>query len=371
MTSKVYFADMRTNSKRNLLDKAAILFDLAGFGEIIEKNDLVALKLHVGEPGNLAFVAPPFVRRIVEKVKEKGGKPFLTDSNTLYVGRRANAVDHMISAYENGFSYATVGAPFVVADGLNGHEYVKVPVKGQKLKETRIGAAIAHADALIAITHFKGHEATGFGGVFKNIGMGSASRTGKQEQHSDVRPRVNPKICTRCGRCLKWCPAGAITQGPDKIAFIDSSRCIGCAECTITCTNGAIAINWIEGQKGTLQEKMVEYAMGVLNTKPGKAGFISFVMNVSPECDCCNWNDAPIVPNIGILASQDPVALDQACIDLVNAAPALPSSRLEKDLHTEDKFGAIHKGVDWHTQLSYAEELGLGRREYELIKIDR
>ena len=368
MASKVYFTNARTRSGRNLLDKTATLFERAGFGKFIQKDDLVAIKLHVGEPGNLAFLQPPLVRRVVEKTKEKGGRPFLTDSNTLYRGYRSNAVDHMESALKNGFSYETVGAPFIVADGLRGQEYEVVPIDGIRLKEARIGAALARAEAMVALTHFKGHGATGFGGALKNVGMGGACRAGKQIQHSSLKPRIDQSRCTGCKRCIKVCPEEAISLDEAKKAFIDYSLCIGCAECTITCLEGAIAVNWDQGEEGSLQERMAEYTLGVVVTKPGKCGFINFLLNISPDCDCAGWSDVPIVPNLGILASTDPIAIDQASIDLVNSAPGLPDSRLGDQLRASDKFAVVHK-IDWSYQLKHGEKIGLGSREYELIEV--
>lgn len=369
LTSDVYFSNMRTRSGRNLLDKVSTLYDRAGFGKLIEKGDFVAIKIHVGEPGNLAYIQPPVVRVIVEKVKASGGKPFLTDANTLYVGCRSNAVDHAISAIQNGFSFATVGAPFVVADGLHGHSTVKVPINAPRVKEARIGAAIAEADAMIVLSHFKGHEAAGFGGAIKNTGMGSASRAGKQEQHSSVKPEVDVAKCRMCGRCVRWCPAGAISFEPGHPARIDHSKCIGCAECTISCLDEAIGVNWTDAEVGGFQERMAEYAYAVVSTKKEKCGFMNFVMNVSPDCDCAPWNDTPIVPNLGVLASTDPVAIDQASVDLVNSAPGMPDSRLGDSLDSRDKFGSIHRGVDWSIQLAHGEKIGLGTRQYRLIEV--
>lgn len=372
MASNVYVTNMRTKSGLSLVDKVGLLFDAAGFTELFGKDELVAIKLHVGEPGNIAYIPPPLVRKVVDKIKAAGARPFLTDSNTLYVGRRSNAVDHTVSALENGFTYATVGAPFIVADGLTGHEHVKVPIDGVRLKEVRIGAAIAQADAMIALSHFKGHEATGFGGAIKNVGMGSASRSGKQEQHSNLKPAVRLEKCTGCARCVRWCPAEALSIGEDRKARIDPERCIGCAECTITCNNRAIKVQWEEGQEGSLQEKMAEYALGVVKTKGGKCGFMNFVMNVSPQCDCYAWNDVPIVPNVGILASCDPVAIDAASADLVNRAEVLPGSAIDRSDHADchaDKLAALYPEVDWTVQLRHAERIGLGTRDYALVRV--
>ncbi len=365
--SEVYFTDLRASSKENLLDKLSKLCARVGLKDIIKKNDLVALKIHFGEKGNLAYIRPQFVRLIVDKVKEAGGKPFLTDANTLYVGSRSNAVDHLETAVMNGFDFAVVNAPLIIADGLTGKDYINVPIEGKHFKEVKIGSAAIHANAFISITHFKGHELTGFGGALKNIGMGLGSRSGKQMMHSDVLPRVKKEEkCLACGMCAEWCPAGAITV--DEHAVIDDKVCWGCGECTVTCPEGAIGINW-KSQPDVVQEKIVEYAMGVLKNKKNKAVHISFVMNVSPDCDCWAFNDAPLVRDIGILASRDPVAIDQACIDLVNSEKALPGTRLGENLDVVDKFGALHKNIDWSVQLAYGEKMGLGSRKYDLIKV--
>ena len=365
MPAEVFFTDLRTKSGDNLLDKVGRLFDRAGLADLIGPKDLVAVKLHFGEQGNLAFIRPQFVRRIVDRIRAAGGKPFLTDAGTLYVGSRANAVDHLETALANGFSYATVDAPVVIADGLKGHDYVTVPIGLKHFQEARVASAACQADALIAVTHFKGHEATGFGGVFKNIGMGLGTRAAKQAMHSDVIPVVDPDRCVACGRCVEWCPAGAITV--DGVARIDPAKCLGCGECTITCIEGAVEISW-KSDSSTLQEKIVEYAYAVLKNKKGKAGFISFVIDVSPNCDCWNYNEIPIVPDVGILAGTDPVAIEQACIDLVNAQPSLPNSAVNLPPGA-DKFREIHQGIDWNSQLAYGEQIGLGSRNYRLIKL--
>jgi len=364
--SEVYFTSMKINKGQSLLTKVEQLVKKSGILQGIAKNDLVAIKLHFGERGNLAYVRPQYVRRVVDMVKKKGGRPFLTDANTLYVGSRSNAVDHLETAIENGFDYAVVGAPLVIADGLNGKDYVSVPVNLKHFQEVKIGSAAVHADALLAISHFKGHEATGFGGTLKNIGMGLGSRAGKQQQHADVLPRVKEERCVGCGKCSKWCPGAAIiVEGK---ARIQENLCIGCGECAVTCNYKAIKV----GSKTTpdvIQEKIVEYTVGALKGKEGKTGFITFVNNVSPLCDCCSWNDIPIVNDIGILASTDPVAIDQAAVDLVNQAQGNPHSVLGERYQEADKFRAIHPEVDWSVQLAYGEKVGLGSRQYKLITL--
>ncbi|RJQ30995.1 MAG: DUF362 domain-containing protein [Peptococcaceae bacterium] len=363
----VYFTDMRAGQGQSLLDKTGKLLEKAGLREVISPDDLVAIKLHFGERGNTAYVRPQFLRRIVNRVKSLGGKPFLTDANTLYVGSRSNAVDHLQTAAENGFAYAVVDAPLIIADGLNGKDYVTVDVNRKHFKEVKIASASYHADALIAVTHFKGHELTGFGGTLKNIGMGLGCRSGKQMMHSDVLPVIDQDKCQGCAKCGRWCPSGAINM-VDKKSVIDEQKCIGCGECTVTCPYRAIAVNW-RTEPDIIQEKIVEYVDGVLKNKNGKIIFIAFVTDVSPDCDCYGWSDAPLVKDVGILASRDPVALDQACVDLVNQEQILSNSRLAGQENAGDVFRALCPSVDWSRQLAYGEEIGLGKRAYKLLKI--
>lgn len=366
MSAEVYFTSLKIKHGQSLLTKLEQLVNRSGILNGIAQDDLVALKLHFGERGNLAYIRPQFVRRVVDQVKKKGGRPFLTDANTLYVGSRSNAVDHLETAIENGFDYSVVGAPLVIADGLNGKDYVSVPVGLKHFQEVKIGSAAVHADALLAITHFKGHEATGFGGTLKNLGMGLGSRSGKQQQHSDLLPEINEAACIACGKCKLWCPAKAITV--EGKAAINPELCIGCGECTVTCPHKAIAVNW-KTEPDVIQEKIAEYTAGVLKGKEGKTGFITFVNNVSPLCDCVGWNDVPIVQDLGILASTDPVAIDQAAVDLVNQAQGNPHSILGERHDEVDKFRVIHPHVDWSIQLAYGEKIGLGTRDYKLITL--
>lgn len=367
MGSKVYFTDLKIRKGQSLLTKLEHLVDRSNILSGLEPKDLVALKLHFGERGNLAYIRPQYVRRIVDRIKKTGARPFLTDANTLYVGSRSNSVDHLETAIENGFDYAVVGAPLVIADGLTGKDYVSVPINLKHFEYVKIGSAAVHADALIAITHFKGHEATGFGGTLKNIGMGLGSRSGKQQQHSDLLPVVNESKCTACRKCTLWCPVNAITVKGK--AHIDETICIGCGECTVTCPYKAIGINW-KTEQDIIQEKIVEYTVGALKGKEGKTGYITFINNVSPLCDCVSWNDIPIVQDIGILASTDPVAIDQAAVDLVNLAQGNAHSILGSRHQETDKFRVIYPEIDWSVQLAYGEKVGLGSRDYDLIKID-
>lgn len=364
MKAKVYFANTKGKHK-SLLNKTEKLFDQAGFASLIKKGDFVAIKVHFGEKGNTAYLSPLFVRAVVDKVKECGGKPFLTDANTLYVGGRSNAVDHIKTAIENGFDFAVAGAPIIITDGMNGREHINVKINGKHFEEAKIGAAVCHAQAIIALSHFKGHELTGFGGALKNMGMGLGSRGGKQMMHSDVLPQVYQNKCTGCTDCIKWCPTKAINFTQKK-AYINPEKCYGCGECVVACTTGAIEISW-KTEPHIIQEKIVEYVSGALQGKEKKSGFFNFLINVTPDCDCYGWNDMPIVPDIGILASDDPIAIDMASVDLVNKTQGLKGSRL-RDISSRDKFKAV-TNIEWRPQLDYGQEIGLGITDYELMEV--
>jgi uncharacterized Fe-S center protein len=365
MRSPVYFADLRAGPNQNLMDKLKRLLDAVGLAEKFKKGAFVAVKLHFGEAGNTAYIRPVFIRKIVDHVKETGGRPFLTDANTLYVGSRSDSVDHLITAIQNGFSYAVVGAPLIIADGLRGGNETAVTVNLKRFKRVYIASEIVRADAIISAAHFKGHELSGFGGTIKNLGMGCASRKGKLAQHSTVSPKVKRKRCEGCGECVAYCAQHAISLIDEK-ARIDPKKCVGCGECIIVCPNQAIQIQWDQAIPVFL-ENMVEYTAGVLTGKRRKATFLNFITQVSPTCDCYPHNDTPIVNDIGIVASNDPVAIDQASADLVNQAQGRKDSCLTKNFQPgKDKFRALYPNVDWEIQLNYAEHIGLGTRDYEL-----
>jgi uncharacterized Fe-S center protein len=371
--SKVFFTDMRTKLDESLLVKMDRLIKKAGIDQIDFKQKYVAIKIHFGEPGNLAFLRPNFAKVVADKIKSLEGMPFLTDCNTLYVGRRNQGLNHLLAAAENGFTPLSTGCQNIIADGIRGADDIDVPVNGGKYcKVAHIGRAIMDADIVISLNHFKGHEGSGFGGALKNIGMGSGSRAGKMAVHNEGKPKIDKNICINCKICARFCAHDAISFDGGK-ASINESKCAGCGRCIGACSKNAIFTNW-DSSNEALCCKIVEYAKAVLDGRPNF--HINVVNQVSPYCDCHSESDAAVIPDIGIFASFDPVALDKACIDAVNAAPAIQTSILsERDRSrrdaagNEDYFTNIHPTTDWRKQISYAQEIGLGNSEYELVTV--
>lgn len=370
--SKVYFTNLRTTPSSNLLDKMERLVKRAGITNIDFQNQFVAIKIHFGEPGNLAYIRPNYAARMATLLRSLGAKPFLTDCNTLYSGRRANAVDHLESAMENGFNPISAKCDVIIADGLKGTECREIEINGEYCKAPKIGSAIADADIIISMNHFKGHEQTGFGGALKNLGMGCASVAGKLELHGASQPRIDLEMCKGCNICVKHCRHEAIHLDENRKAVIDYDKCVGCGQCVALCQyDGAVLGSW--DTSVNLNCKIAEYSQAVLQDKPHF--HISFIMNVSPEYDCWNHNDAAIVPDLGIAASFDPVALDKACADIVIKAPILETgNRLSETPHHDhlegcDKFHIMHPETNWQAGLEHAEKIGIGTQEYELITI--
>lgn len=370
--SKVYFTDFRTRVGVSLTEKLQRLIKKAGITDIDMDGKFVAIKMHFGELGNLSYLRPNYAKAVADVVKECGGKPFLTDCNTLYPGSRKNALEHLDCANINGFNTITTGCQIIIGDGLRGTDDITVPVRnGEYYKEAYIGRAVMDADIFISLTHFKGHESTGFGGAIKNIGMGCGSRAGKMQQHNSGKPIVHDDLCRGCRRCAKECGSDAITYENGK-AVINQDICKGCGRCI-----GACAFDAIENQNWDANEilgrKMSEYSQAVCDGRP--TFHISLVRDISPNCDCHGENDAPILPDVGIFASFDPVALDQACVDACLHATPMPNSQLSDNLadphwhHHHDNFLDSNPNVRWKETLEHAEKIGLGTREYELIQM--
>lgn len=372
--SKVYFTDFRTKAFGDGLPvKLKKLLKKAGIDKLDMEGKFVAIKLHFGELGNISYLRPNYAKAVADVVKEFGGKPFLTDCNTMYPGSRKNAIEHLYCAWENGFTPLTVGCPIIIGDGLKGTDDIEVPVEGgEYVKNAKIGRAIMDADIFISLSHFKGHEMTGFGGAIKNIGMGCGSRAGKTEQHSSGQPTINEELCRGCKKCMAQCANNGLVYNPDtRKMSVNKTNCVGCGRCLGACNFDAINFESYHANK-LLNCKMAEYAKAVVDGRP--QFHISLIVDVSPNCDCHSENDVPILPNIGMFVSQDPLALDQACVDACQAATPMPGSQLYEHIHApgfcdkHDHFRNSTPESEWQSCLEHAEKIGLGSRKYELIK---
>jgi len=370
--SKVYYTDFRSKLGEGLPAKLRRLLKESGLDKVDMNGKFVAIKMHFGELGNLSFLRPNYAKAVADFVKERGGKPFLTDCNTLYPGSRKNAIEHLYCAWENGFTPMTVGCPIIIGDGLKGTDDISVPVVGgEYVKEAKIGRAVMDADIIISLTHFKGHEMTGFGGTIKNIGMGCGSRAGKKDQHCNGKPIIHKDKCKGCKRCQNECANNGLVFDEElKKMTIDLNNCVGCGRCIGACNFDAIDF----AQNAAIKElncRMAEYTKAVIY---GRENFhISLVCDISPNCDCHAENDAPILPDIGMFASFDPLAIDQACVDMCLKQTPLPNSQLSEQMSDKnfndkhDHFENTTPNSEYKTCLEHADKIGLGSRKYELI----
>lgn len=373
--AKVYFTSFRTKAFGDgLPTKLKKLIRKAGIDQINMDSKFVAIKLHFGELGNISYLRPNYSKAVADVIKTLGGKPFLTDCNTMYPGSRKNALEHLACAWENGFTPLTVGCPILIGDGLKGTDDIEVPVVGgEYVKAAKIGRAVMDADVFISLTHFKGHEMTGFGGAIKNIGMGCGSRAGKTEQHSGGQASIDEKKCRGCYACFKECANDALVFDNDaKKMHVNKENCVGCGRCLGACNFDAIEFANFAAVE-LLNKRMAEYTKAVVDGRPHF--HISLVVDVSPNCDCHGENDVPILPNLGMFASFDPLALDQACVDACMQATPMPGSQLFDNMANpnfidhHDHFTNSRPESEWRSCLEHAEKIGLGTREYELIVV--
>ncbi len=381
--SKIWF--MNARAKRFLEStaiKARQILEFSGWLDNLKRGDIVAVKTHMGEAYNVGYLRPVIISTLVDLLKEKGTRPFVTDTTTMpyhpWISRTL-AMDHLETANRNGFNQGSVGCPIVIADGWLGTDDVLVDLKGRGnyLTKQFVARAIADADAMLSLAHFKGHPAGGYGASIKNIGVGGASKRGKMNLHGALagdKPVIDAKLCP--GRKCEWwkvcedcCPEGSI-KVTDQELTVDLDSCVYCFACANLCVNmaGIKAIQRFD-HLPTLGRRIADSALACMMTKePGKTFFINFAMDITPYCDCYGWTDTPIVNGIGILASYDPVAVDKACIDMMNAAPGLLNSEAEE-------FGALEcgakklnliKGKDIEAQVQGGVANGLGSDVYEI-----
>ena len=372
--SKVFYTDFRCRPDEGPVDKLKRLIKTAGIDRIDMEGKFVAIKMHFGELGNMTYLRPNYAKAVADMVRERGGKPFLTDCNTLYPGSRKNALEHLYCAWENGFTPLSAGCPVIIGDGLKGTDDIEVPVEnGEYVKSAKIGRAVMDADIFISLTHFKGHEMTGFGGTIKNIGMGCGSRAGKKEQHCNGKAVIDESKCRGCKACLKECANdGLVFDAERRKMTINEENCVGCGRCIGACNFDAIDF----AQDAAIRElncRMAEYAKAVVQGRPNF--HISLICDVSPTCDCHSGNDTPIIPDVGMFASSDPLALDQACVDACLKQTPLPGSQLTDEMQRpgfhdhHDHFDNTNPNTEYKSCLAHAEKIGLGTRRYELVHV--
>jgi len=357
MKSPVYFTPFANNTSESVAaQKITHLIRSANLKSCFQENDFVAIKLHFGEIGNRNTISPRFVRYFVDLIKQHNANAFLTDTCVLYKSQRSDAVNHLQVAEKQGYTLTATGAPVVIADGLFGNSEIEVEIPGKLYSKVAIATEAVLANAMFALTHVTGHMETGLGGTLKNLGMGLASRKGKLRQHSAIKPQIIASNCTGCGVCVSWCPTNAISLS-NQIAVIDDARCIGCGQCLTMCRYSAIRYNWAVSST-ELQKRVAEHALGAIINKRDKVGFISFLTAITRDCDCLGRTQKPITPDIGIIASKDPVAIDAAALALIQQATGKTLSAL------------AYPNIDDTVQLEHAEAIGLGSRDFEIITVD-
>ena len=354
--SIIYFKELEAESELpvRILALQKIIAALK-WEKIIGRFDRVAIKTHFGDVNNTTHIAPELIREIVRIVKKNKAYPFLTETSTLYAGPRQNAITHTELAYKHGFSFDNVEAPIIMSDGLMGNTEIEVEINGLLYKKVRIARDAILADALILMTHPTGHILTGLGATLKNLGMGLSSRKGKLQQHSSIKPYIKEDACTFCRQCIVWCPEEAIITRHKK-AFIVKEKCIGCGECLSVCKYNAVKFNW-GVQSGDIQKRIAEYALGAIINKKTKCIYINVLADMTKECDCLNKTQKPFIRDIGIIAGYDPVALDQATLDLT------------REYTGKDIGRGSNPGLDPEIQLDHGEKIGLGSRKYRLKKL--
>ena len=356
MKSKVFLAPVMDGAAvTQQVESLQKLYTAGELNKVVAKRDFVAIKFHVGEKNNTTHVKPELIRKIVDLAKEAGGQPFLTETSTLYKGERENAVKHIMHANRHGFGIEQTGAPFIMADGLTGNAEFEIQIEGELHKSVKVARDVVSADTLIVVSHATGHVVTGLGACIKNIGMGLASRMGKMREHSAMLPEVIQDKCRFCKKCIQWCPQETIIEKNGK-AFIVSENCIGCGECLAVCRFDAVKYDW-NAESGFTQKSMAEHAFGILKGKAGKSLFINVLVDMTNDCDCFSVKQEKCIPDIGILASFDPVAIDKATLDLT----------AQKNGKTLAEMA--HARNDAMIQIGHAAKIGMGSLEYDLITV--
>ncbi len=351
MKTDVYFVPIKGTDLGERRRALCRLWEAAAPRCSFQEKEIVPVKITIGDAGCVHHMHPELVKEVVGRVKGQGARPFLFDTSVIYEGRRQNAVDHLGLVEEKGFGASAVGAPFVVADGVLGQDGTEHRINGRHIKTVKVPSFVGYLESLLVLSHSTGHIFTGYAAAIKNVAMGMSCRPTKQVQHSSMKPRVRPDACTACGCCIKICPVGAITTGTSGKAVIDPKKCVGCGECLCACQFDAVEVNWDE-DLDVFHERMVDVARFILAQFKKKL-FITFAFDMTKECDCISTKEDPMVmPDLGILASEDIVAVDQAAVDMIG-----------------DDNPYLKEHPAYRHMLAYAAETGLGDRRYRLLRL--
>jgi len=350
MKPEVYFSSIRERSRSDCF--RILLKSMEENLSQFQKGSFVGIKMTIGDKKTTGYIRPELVKILVENLKRRGAKPFVFDTNVIYKGQRQNAVDHLNLAYQKGFTNDKLGCPYIIADGVFGTDSRTVKVAYKNIGELRVPSLVHVLDDLIVLSHITGHIMSGYAASIKNVGMGMASRAGKQVQHSSMKPLINAANCTLCGCCIESCPVSAISEMRGA-AYINSKVCIGCGECIACCKFDAVHIHWHEDES-VFAERMVEYAHGILSRVRRKV-FMNFAFDITEECDCIAGNDPRIAEDRGIFASDDILAADKAAFDVLTK---------KADIFSREGKITVHQH-----QFDYAGKIGLGRLDYRLTEI--
>lgn len=344
MAAEVYFKAIDSYINTQEIKAASKLL----LATIAESKDFhfgkyVPLKVHFGEKGNKTYIASENYEGIIEYLNSRNIGSAFIETNALYSGSRMTGAKHRQLAKEHGFTQL----PIVIADGEYGENFEAVEINKKHFQSCKIAKEIASQKQMIVLSHFKGHKLAGFGGAIKQLAMGGASRAGKLEQHTTSKPFIIPFLCKKCGTCARYCPAKAISIGI--IPWISRKKCTGCSGCMAICPRRAILCNFLHSFSHSFPERLAEYAYA--SQKSQNNIYISFALNITKGCDCEGHPMTPAAPDIGIFASTDPVAIDQACLDML-------------DQKTGEKMFFSKR-----YQLDYAQEIGIGQKDYNLIRL--
>lgn len=402
MKSDVFYFTARTHSHEQSMSKfkGPLALKNLGIEQKIKNSDKVVIKTHFGALENTRYLRPSYLRFLCDYVKKLGGTPNVAEScgwgipesisgtHTEYSGR-ATETEYLKIALLHGFTKETMGAPILMLDGEEGADIEIQKVTGKRFERVLVAGRLREFDYMIIASHFKGHGSAGFGGALKNLGIGCVSKGGKVEAHTGKTFKIDFDICNpKCNNCINICPTNALTKDKDNKLNFNEDQCKFCYMCASVCNDKVFNLGNASGEDFITQ--FIDNAKGVVDFfGKDKIFYVNYAIDICYQCDCTGGSDIPFVPDVGVLASLDPVALDQATVDLVHKSSISPHSVLsdvdgiptqgpyEWFSHTP-RFNPENGEMDfsgkeskhWELQLKLAEDIGLGNRNYNLIEVN-